>query len=72
MSFELLLDTPDLQLALVDGTLYASTVLAEASETEIFLAAVAAMLDDMQPDIAPDPLDTITPLRPLDWQPPQH
>lgn len=72
LSFELLLDAPDLQLALVDDTLYASTVLAEASETEIFLAVVAAMLDDMQPDSVPDPLDTLTSFEPLDWQPPQH
>lgn len=34
-SFELLLDAPDLVIALIDGTLWASTVHAELSPTEI-------------------------------------
>lgn len=34
-SFELLLDTPDLVIALIDGTLWASTMHAELSPAEI-------------------------------------
>lgn len=41
-SFELLLDSPELAIALVDGTLYASTVHAEASADELLIAAAGA------------------------------
>ncbi|ALG28132.1 hypothetical protein AOZ07_03385 [Glutamicibacter halophytocola] len=62
-SFELLLDTPELAIALIDGTLYASTMHTEATDDEILIAAATAAAHQLPPE----PRKKLTP---LDWTPP--
>lgn len=58
---------PELQIALVDGTLYASTVLAESTDDDVLAAVGACLLDAL--DLDPE-LDLPSRLKPLEWMPP--
>lgn len=71
-SFELLLDTPELAIALIDGTLYASTAHAEATPDEILLAAAEATLFDALAGEVNEVEPTPSKLTPLAWTPPKQ